>query len=176
MECSFRHLHRRSPSRHTLSEILRSSLCRLASHSQRRTGSLPPPAPEASSLFTRPRPALPRAAQRAYSHVQMGKEWMASKCTARSELDQLQPLWPLLTFRSLMERSLMQQHWQGCWSRLGGDRSPSNAGAKGDALPRVLPRAPGSFKCVTHALGQCGGIVWCGVVWCGMVWYGMVRV
>lgn len=52
--------------------------------------------------------------QRAFSHVTMGLSWMASKCTAPSELQRLEPLRPLLTFDKLMERSLIQQAWEGC--------------------------------------------------------------
>ena len=63
--------------------------------------------------------------QRAYSHVTMGLSWMASKCTAVSELSRLEPLRPLLTFEKLMERSLLQQTWTGCTQQLGRDgRNP----------------------------------------------------
>ena len=55
--------------------------------------------------------------QRSYSHWKMGREWMASKCTATEQLEQLKPLNRLLTFEALMERSLLQVHWQSCLGR-----------------------------------------------------------
>ena len=74
--------------------------------------------------------------QRAYSHVQMGREWMASKCTQQHELHALAPLMPHLTFTALMERSLVQVLWNQCQEKLGrGPRAP--ASFKWLALPEA---------------------------------------
>ncbi len=52
--------------------------------------------------------------QRAYSHWRMAHEWIASKCTTAEQLSTLRPIRPLITFRAVIERSLMLHHWNGC--------------------------------------------------------------
>ena len=69
--------------------------------------------------------------QRAFSHVQMGLEWTENKCTEEHQIRTLRPLRPLLTFDKLMERSLIQMHWQEC------ERLHPGQGIK---------KAPASFK------------------------------
>jgi hypothetical protein len=64
--------------------------------------------------------------QRAYSHVNMGKEWMASKCTRLEERARMEPIQDLLTFDALMERSLIQTHWKSCADRRAGIATPSS--------------------------------------------------
>jgi len=81
--------------------------------------------------------------QRSYSHWKMGREWMASKCTRRDELERLAPLDEVITFEALMERSLLQMAWTTCVERLK-DKPPLGK-ARVDAVKEV-GQAPKSFK------------------------------
>ena len=76
--------------------------------------------------------------QRAYSHWKMGREWMASKCTAAHELKTLRPVEPLLEFAALMERSLLQENWRMCVDAM---RVSVQAGGR-----RSIGAAPQRFK------------------------------
>ena len=76
--------------------------------------------------------------QRSYSHWKMGREWMDSKCTTADELARLAPIMPELTFERSMERSLLQEDWKRCMTKIkDADRN------------EMVPSAPQSFKWAT---------------------------
>jgi len=101
---------------------------------------------DASPVYLRSPPArmwisrwLPKAklivlvrdpAQRAYSHWNMGYEWLQSKCDTSSQKRKFERIAPMITFRGIAERSIMMMNINKCkqMHKSNGTRGYKNSG------------------------------------------------
>lgn len=63
--------------------------------------------------------------QRSYSHWKMGYEWAHGKCSDGDMAQRLKEVAELLTFSSIIQRSLVVTYWDRCRQLTGGESAPS---------------------------------------------------